>query len=385
MNLAGRERAHHPVLRILLQAAVQQGHAVCREDVVREVIRHLRRRAQIRLLRLLDDRVHDVRLASGVQLGSEKRVDLVAPRVGLRDGAHRRASRRQVADRRHVEVAIGRDRKRPRDGRRGHHQHVGLQPLLAQQRPLQHTEPVLLVDDHEAERLEPHRLLHQGMRAHHQVHLAGGDRLARAAALGGGKTPGQQRDPEPRARQQPLHGREVLLGEDFGGRHERDLLPVLHREHRREHGNDRLAGTDVALQQAVHRMRALHVVGDLLQRHALTRREAKRQHGPQRVADAIVHTRHQRLALGLGLPLAQQQPHLEAEELLEDQTPLRGRPIGVERVERRAGRGEVHLLERGPAVRKPEARADIRPATDRRGPAGAAAARRRRAAAASSA
>ena len=218
---------------------------------------------------------------------------------------------------------------------------------------------MLLVDDHEAERLEPHRFLYQGVRAHHQVHLAGGDRLARAAALGGGKTPGQQGDPEPRARQQPLHGGEVLLGEDFGGRHERDLLPVLHREHRREQSNDGLAGTDIALQQAVHRMGALHVVGNLLQRHALTRRQPKRQHGPERVANAIVHARHQRLALRFRFALAQQQAHLEAEELLEDETALRRRPIGVEGVERRADRGEVHLLEGRPAVRKPEARPDI--------------------------
>ena len=56
--------------------------------------------------------------------------------------------------------------------------------------------------------------------------------------------------------------------------------------------------------------------------------------------------------------LAQQQAHLEAEELLEYETALRRRPIGVEGVERRADRGEVHLLEGRPAVRKPEARPD---------------------------
>ena len=71
-------------------------------------------------------------------------------------------------------------------------------------------------------------------------------------------------------------------------------------------------------------MRTLHVVADLLERAALARREAERQHGAERVADAIVHARDQHLALGLRFALPQQQAHLEAEELLEHEPPLGG-------------------------------------------------------------
>jgi hypothetical protein len=45
----------------------------------------------------------------------------------------------------------------------------------------------------------------------------------------------------------------VLLGKDFGRRHERSLQVVFHRRDHRDHGDDRLAATDVALQQSIHR------------------------------------------------------------------------------------------------------------------------------------
>ena len=47
------------------------------------------------------------------------------------------------------------------------------------------------------------------------------------------------------------------------------------------------------------------------------------------------------LALGIGLAAPQQQPHLEAEELLEDQPPLRSRSKHVQLVKRRLHRREV--------------------------------------------
>ena len=71
---------------------------------------------------------------------------------------------------------------------------------------------------------------------------------------------------------------EMLLGEDLGRRHERDLQAVLHRDQRRQQRDDRLAGADVALQQPVHRLRPLQVVDDLLQRLLLPGGQPERQH-----------------------------------------------------------------------------------------------------------
>jgi hypothetical protein len=80
-----------------------------------------------------------------------------------------------------------------------------------------------------------------------------------AAPFAAAERAGHRAIAEPRARQQSRAGAEVLLGEDLGGRHERDLLSVLHRHDRGQHGDDRLAGADVTLQQPVHRPGTLHV------------------------------------------------------------------------------------------------------------------------------
>ena len=68
VELAADERAHDAVLGVLLQAAVQQRDAELREDVLRQVIRHLGRGLQIDLLRLLDQRIDDVGLPALLDL-----------------------------------------------------------------------------------------------------------------------------------------------------------------------------------------------------------------------------------------------------------------------------------------------------------------------------
>ena len=62
----------------------------------------------------------------------------------------------------------------------------------------------------------------------------------------------------------------MLLGQDFGGRHKGDLQAVLHRNKGGQQRDDRLAGTDVTLQQPVHRRGTLHVFDDLFQRAPLS-------------------------------------------------------------------------------------------------------------------
>ena len=62
----------------------------------------------------------------------------------------------------------------------------------------------------------------------------------------------------------------MLRGEDFRGGHQRDLRAVLDGHQRGLHGHDGFAGTDIALQQAAHGLRAAHV-GDDLPEHAFLR------------------------------------------------------------------------------------------------------------------
>ena len=161
---------------------------------------------------------------------------------------------------------------------------------------LHHAEAMLLVDYRERQRLEDDVLLDQRLRADHEIDVAAFDRRQQVTARRGGHPPRQQRD----AIRPAIEGLDdrpvVLLGQDLGRRHERDLVVVLHRDDRRQERHDRLAGADIALQQALHRPAALHVGDDLGKRVALSFSQLERQHRARALTNPIVDRRHQALA-----------------------------------------------------------------------------------------
>jgi hypothetical protein len=65
------------------------------------------------------------------------------------------ASRRQLVDHAHIQIAINRQRQRARNGRRGHHQYIRRRPftgsLFQERLPLLHAEAMLFIDDPEAQ------------------------------------------------------------------------------------------------------------------------------------------------------------------------------------------------------------------------------------------
>ena len=139
--------------------------------------------------------------------------------------------------------------------------------LRAQRRALQHAEPMLLVDDDEPELVERHRLLGERVRADDEMDRAARELGANLAALAPRVTlPVSDATRNRDVVQQPANRQVVLVRQDLGRRHERDLKAVLHRDDRREQRDDGLAGADVALQQPVHRLGPLHVGHDLAQR-----------------------------------------------------------------------------------------------------------------------
>src|SRR5216684_2328142 len=73
----------------------------------------------------------------------------------------------------------------------------------------------------------------------------------------------------------------VLVGEQFGGRHERHLPTQLYRLGGGEGRNQRLAAADVALYQAQHGFRVAQVLLYLTQYACLCRRQLKRQRRQQ--------------------------------------------------------------------------------------------------------
>ena len=118
-------------------------------------------------------------------------------------------------------------------------------------------------------------VLDQRMRADDQVDRAARElRLQLAALPRAAWLPVSSATRKRDVLQQPADRDEVLLGQDFGRRHERHLQAVFHRDQRRQQRDDRLAAADVPLQQPVHRLRPLHVLDDLLERLLLIRRSA---------------------------------------------------------------------------------------------------------------
>ena len=98
-------------------------------------------------------------------------------------------------------------------------------------------------------------------------------RFVSSSTRSGGRRTGCPGRAPPSRRAAPDTG-DVLLGEHLGRRHQRTLVAALHRRQQRRHGDDRLAGADVALQQPVHRVRPGEVGADLVDRPAAARRSA---------------------------------------------------------------------------------------------------------------
>jgi hypothetical protein len=138
----------------------------------------------------------------------------------------------------------------------------------------------------------------------------------------------------------------VLLGEDLGWRHERDLQAVLHCDQRRQQRNDRFPRADVTLEKTIHRTRPLHIVHDLLERTLLAIRQLERQNAPGRVANPVVHRDHHRLAFRHCRLAPGHHAHLKHECLFEYQSPLPRCREPIQLVEGRVLRRKMGGVER---------------------------------------
>ena len=120
----------------------------------------------------------------------------------------------------------------------------------------------------------------------------------------------------------------VLLCEHLGRRHQRPLMPTLHRGQQRRHGDHGLAGTDVALQQAVHRVRAGEIGLDLVDRASLRRRQRERQQLVEAADELALRLMADAARRPLVGPLAHHEHDLDAQELVEREPPASGLLLG---------------------------------------------------------
>ena len=157
-------------------------------------------------------------------------------------------------------------------------------------------EALLLVDDDEAEILEPDAVAEQAVRADHDVDRALGEAVDRVLRLLVGLEAAEGAQVH-RESGEPLGERLHVLPHEQRRRHQhRDLLAVLHRLERGAHGDLGLAVADVARDEPVHRDRPLHVglhlvdglqlVGRLGERERLLQLALPRGVGAERVAGA---------------------------------------------------------------------------------------------------
>ena len=114
----------------------------------------------------------------------------------------------------------------------------------------------------------------------------------------------------------------MLLGEDLGWRHERGLETVRRRGEHRGGGHRGLAGADVSLQQPGHWLLLAHVFENLGQHRLLRAREPERQTTRPPLEQLFVGLDRDAV-VGPAFALAQHQPKLQEEEIVESEPLLR--------------------------------------------------------------
>ena len=287
VELARAERLHHRLLLRRRQPAVQQPEPQPVQLAVRAAARRSPRPTATSSFSLSSISGHTTYAwrpaATSSRTSAHDRGFHRAARLRpVRDD--RRAARRQLVEHADVEVAVDRHRRGARDRRRRHHQHVGhgAAVALVAQRARCSTPKRCCSSMTTTPRLW--NATPSWISAWVPITMStvpSARPASTSRAIRAGDPVGQQLDPQRPIAEQVVGGRNrhavehaphagrVLLGEHLGRRHQRTLVPALHgREHRAD-GHHRLAGTHVALQQPVHRMRAGEIALDLADRPPL--------------------------------------------------------------------------------------------------------------------
>ena len=175
-NLRADEVEHRALERVLAHLPVADDDARFGHEPLQQVADREDR---------LDAVVNEVDLAAALELAADRAADDLL--IELDDvGLNRQPVLRRRLDDRHVADADERHVQRARNRRRRHRQHVHLPPQLLDLLLVRHAEPLLLVDDEQAEIAELDVLRQQPVRADDDVDLAGGQIRERLLLLGAG-------------------------------------------------------------------------------------------------------------------------------------------------------------------------------------------------------
>ena len=261
VDLAVSERPHGGVTLLGLHPSVYQAHFEGAQ-IVAQPFGHGGRSLEVHFLRLVDYRIHDIRLPAGPALLSHELVDGRTATAA----AHRRlyvaTAGRLLPEGGDIQVAIERHGKRARDRCGRQQQHVRRLALLDERRPLFDPEPVLLVDHHQSQPVEGSFFLEQGVGTHDDSRGPTRDTVPHGGLLRWTESADQEFGYDFQRSQEFPQRPGVLLGEQLCGGHEHSLAVILHRQQHGEQGNDRLARANVSHQQTVHPLRGRHVSSD---------------------------------------------------------------------------------------------------------------------------
>ncbi|MNJ42093.1 hypothetical protein D3C77_370440 [compost metagenome] len=234
------------------------------------------------LFGLFDQGTDPIGLTSFGARGAHPFDHFEAPAVSDQHSVDRRTPRWQFIEDRGVQVGVGTHRQGPWDRRCGHDQLVRAKlaayAFLAQRQALLDAEAVLFVDDRQGQVLELHLVLEQCMGADHH----GGTTCDLLQGAGAGfalELAGQPGDLDAQRLQPALEGHEVLFGENLCGGHQRHLIACLERLQGRQGRDHGLAGANVTLDQAQHRLWLAQVVGNLVADPLLCARRCKAEVG----------------------------------------------------------------------------------------------------------
>jgi hypothetical protein len=203
--------------------------------------------------------VQEVDLAAALELAQHGLADGALGLVA-HEGLDGQPPLRRGGDDAEVAQSLQRHAQRARDRRGGQRQHVHLGAQRLHRLLVAHAETVLLVDDQQAQARELHVRRQQLVRADDDVDRAVGQARERRLHLLGRAEARQLRHLHRPVGEAVDQGLVVLLGEQRGRRQEGHLLAAVHGDEGGAQRDLGLAEADVAAHQAVHRLRADHVL-----------------------------------------------------------------------------------------------------------------------------
>ncbi len=147
--------------------------------------------------------------------------------------------------------------------RSAHRYHVDFGGKFLQALFVLHPETLLFVNDDQAEILPDHIFRKQPVGAKRQIHLAFGEIFQSSLDFLRAAEPAEHFDSHGERLKPLLERFEVLEAKNGGRRKYSDLFTVAQGLESGAHYHFRLAITDIAAKQPVHRLRALHVAFDI--------------------------------------------------------------------------------------------------------------------------